>query len=153
MTAISILQSVFGFDSFRPGQEGIITKLIGGENLLAVMPTGAGKSLCYQVPALIFDGLTIVISPLVALMDNQVGGLRANGVDVACIHSGQSRDENVAQWRSVSSGQAKMLYLSPERLMTERMLTAIGALNPAMFVIDEAHCCLLYTSPSPRDRG
>ena len=140
MTAISILQSVFGFGSFRPGQEGIITKLIDGENLLAVMPTGAGKSLCYQVPALMFDGLTIVISPLVALMDNQVGGLRANGVDVACIHSGQSRDENIAQWRSVSSGQAKLLYLSPERLMTERMLKAIGALSPAMFVIDEAHC-------------
>jgi len=139
-TALSTLKSVFGFDAFRPGQEGIIARLMAGENVLAVMPTGAGKSLCYQVPALLFDGLTIVISPLVALMDNQVSGLRANGVDAACIHSGQSRDDNVAQWRRVSSGQSKILYLSPERLMTPRMLRAIGALNPAMFVIDEAHC-------------
>jgi len=138
--ALSTLKSVFGYDTFRPGQEGIISKLIAGENLLAVMPTGAGKSLCYQVPALLLDGLTVIISPLVALMDNQVGGLRANGVDVACIHSGQSREENVAQWKTVSSGQAKMIYLSPERLMTARMMGAIEKLNPSMFVIDEAHC-------------
>jgi len=139
-TPESILQSVFGFDTFREGQEDIITKLIGGENVLAVMPTGAGKSLCYQVPALILDGVTIVISPLVALMDNQVGGLRANGVAVSCIHSGQSREENITEWRRVAGGQSKILYLSPERLMTPRMLSAIKALGPAMFVIDEAHC-------------
>jgi len=123
---------------------------MAGENILAVMPTGAGKSLCYQVPALLFEKLTVIISPLVALMDNQVSGLRANGVDVAAIHSGQSRDENIAQWRKVSgrqestgeaSGrQAKLLYLSPERLMTPRMLRALERLDPAMFVIDEAHC-------------
>lgn len=135
-----ILKSVFGFDGFRPGQEEIITRLMDGENILAVMPTGAGKSLCYQVPALLFQGLSVIISPLVALMDNQVSGLRANGVDVAAIHSGQSRDENIAQWRAVSSGQARLLYLSPERLMTPRMLHAIDRLDPAMFVIDEAHC-------------
>ena len=139
-TPESILKSVFGFDSFRHGQEDIITRLISGENVLAVMPTGAGKSLCYQVPALLLEGITIVISPLVALMDNQVGGLRANGVDVACIHSGQSREDNVAEWRRAASGAAKILYLSPERLMTPRMMDAIGKLNPAMFVIDEAHC-------------
>ena len=139
-TPESVLKSVFGFDDFRPGQGGIISRLMDGQNVLAVMPTGAGKSLCYQVPALLLEGLTIVISPLVALMDNQVSGLRANGVEVACIHSGQSRDENIAQWRRVSSGQSKILYLSPERLMTPRMLRAIGGLNPAMFVIDEAHC-------------
>ncbi|MEP6342780.1 MAG: DNA helicase RecQ [Maricaulaceae bacterium] len=141
MTAAhSILNSTFGFDEFRPGQDGVITEIIEGRNVLAVMPTGAGKSLCYQVPALLFDGLSIVISPLVALMDNQVAGLRANGVEVACIHSGQSRDTNVAQWRRAASGQAKLLYLSPERLMTPRMITAIKRLSPSMFVIDEAHC-------------
>ena len=139
-TARSILNSTFGFDEFRPGQDGVITEIIEGRNVLAVMPTGAGKSLCYQVPALLFDGLSIVISPLVALMDNQVAGLRANGVEVACIHSGQSRDTNVAQWRRAASGQAKLLYLSPERLMTPRMIAAIKRLSPAMFVIDEAHC-------------
>ncbi len=110
------------------------------QNVLAVMPTGAGKSLCYQVPALLFDRVSVVVSPLVALMDNQAAGLRANGVDVACIHSGQPREVNVAQWRRVSSGQAKLLYLSPERLMTPRMMSAMKSLSPAMFVIDEAHC-------------
>ena len=136
----SILQSVFGFDDFRPGQEPIIDHLLRGENLLAVMPTGAGKSLCYQVPALLLEGLTVVVSPLVALMDNQVAGLRANGVDVACIHSGQSRDINVNEWRRVADGQVKLLYLSPERLMTPRMISAMKALGVSMFVVDEAHC-------------
>lgn len=139
-TPASLLKSVFGFDSFRPGQEGIIDTLMDGENVLAVLPTGAGKSLCYQVPALLFEGVTIVVSPLVALMDNQVGALRVNGVAVACIHSGQSREENVSEWRRVADGRAKMLYLSPERLMTSRMFDAIRSLDPAMFVIDEAHC-------------
>ena len=139
-TPRSILKSTFGFDDFRPGQEGVISEIMGKRHVLAVMPTGAGKSLCYQVPALIFDGLTVVISPLVALMDNQVAGLRTNGVSVACIHSGQSRDVNVTEWRRAASGEAKIIYLSPERLMTPRMMAAIKGLNPAMFVIDEAHC-------------
>ncbi len=139
-TPDSILKSTFGFETFRPGQAGIIDSLVAGENVLAVMPTGAGKSLCYQVPALLFETVTIVISPLVALMDNQVAGLRANGVQVACIHSGQSREQNISEWKSVASGAVKLLYLSPERLMTPRMFAAMQALNPAMFVIDEAHC-------------
>ncbi len=134
------LKSTFGFDKFRPGQDEIIAEIMAGRNVLAVMPTGAGKSLCYQVPALLFDRVSVVISPLVALMDNQVAGLRANGVEVACIHSGQSRDTNIAQWRRVVSGEAKLLYLSPERLMSPRMMAAMTRLSPAMFVIDEAHC-------------
>ena len=140
LTPDDVLSRVFGFDSFRPGQREIIDNLLAGTNTLAVMPTGAGKSLCYQVPALIFDRPTVVVSPLVALMDNQVGGLRANGVNVSAIHSGQSREDNVAQWKWVVKGGAKLLYLSPERLMTPRMLSAMKALDPAMFVIDEAHC-------------
>ena len=136
----SILQSVFGFKDFRPGQEAIIDHILRGENVLAVMPTGAGKSLCYQVPALVMEGLTVVVSPLVALMDNQTAGLRANGVTVACIHSGQSREDNIQQWRLVSTKQASLLYLSPERLMTQRMLSALKAVGAAMFVVDEAHC-------------
>ncbi len=135
-----ILKTQFGFDAFRPGQEDIIEGILAGEAVLAVMPTGAGKSLCYQVPSQILDGPTIVVSPLVALMDNQVAGLRANGIVASCLHSGQSRDENVAQWRAVTSGRSKILYVSPERLMTERMLSAMRALNPALFVVDEAHC-------------
>jgi len=102
-----VLKNTFGFDAFRPGQADVISALIEGKNLLAVMPTGAGKSLCYQVPALLFDKPTIVISPLVALMDNQVAGLRMNGVKVSVLHSGQSRDINVAEWQAVTHGHVR----------------------------------------------
>lgn len=135
-----LLESVFGLPAFRPGQREIVDRLLNGTHTLSVMPTGAGKSICYQVPALIAEGLTVVVSPLVALMDDQVAGLHANGVAAACIHSNRSRDDNVADWRKVQDGSIKLLYLSPERLMTERMLVALQALNPAMFVVDEAHC-------------
>lgn len=135
-----LLESVFGLPAFRPGQREIVDRLLNGTHTLSVMPTGAGKSICYQVPALITEGLTVVVSPLVALMDDQVAGLHANGVAAACIHSNRSRDDNVADWRKVQDGSIKLLYLSPERLMTERMLVALQALNPAMFVVDEAHC-------------
>lgn len=136
----SVLHTVFGFDAFRPGQADIIETILDGQNILAVMPTGAGKSLCYQVPGLILERPTVIISPLVALMDNQVAGLRAQGVSVACLHSGQTREENIDEWRSVTHGNAKLLYMSPERLMSGRMLAAMRALNPGLFVVDEAHC-------------
>ena len=139
-TPLDILSNSFGHSSFRPGQADIIDLILEGRNLLAVMPTGAGKSICYQVPSQLLDKPTIVISPLVALMDNQAAGLRANGVPVAAIHSGQSREENIEQWKTVAIGQTKLLYLSPERLMQPRMLAAMKALEPALFVIDEAHC-------------
>jgi ATP-dependent DNA helicase RecQ len=135
-----LLESVFGFPAFRPGQREIVDRLLDGTHTLSVMPTGAGKSICYQVPALIAEHLTVVISPLVALMDDQVAGLRANGVGAVCIHSNRSREDNVADWRRVQEGSIKLLYLSPERLMTERMLVALQGLDPAMFVVDEAHC-------------
>ncbi|MBX7201040.1 MAG: ATP-dependent DNA helicase [Rhodospirillaceae bacterium] len=139
-SAAQLLHDVFGYQAFRPGQEEIIAALARGESLLAVMPTGAGKSLCYQIPALMAGRPTIVVSPLVALMDDQVAGLRENGVAAAAIHSGLSREQNVAEWRKVTAGEAKLLYLSPERLMTERMLDALAKLDPALFVVDEAHC-------------
>ncbi|MBW8638158.1 DNA helicase RecQ [Hoeflea sp. WL0058] len=139
-TAQSVLNEAFGFDSFRPGQEEIVDRLLAGRNVLAVMPTGAGKSLCYQIPAIVRDGLTIVVSPLVALMNDQAAALEANGVAVACIHSGKSRENNVMDWRNVQGGDVKILYLSPERLMTERMLTVLDAIKPGMFIVDEAHC-------------
>lgn len=138
--ASDVLHEVFGYTDFKLGQSEIMELLDGGTHTLAVMPTGAGKSLCYQIPAILADHPTIVISPLVALMDDQVAGLRANGIDAACIHSGQSREENIANWKRVTSGLAKMLYMSPERLMTTRMLSAIDDLQPSMFVVDEAHC-------------
>ena len=139
-TPLHILSESFGHKGFRPGQADIVEMILDGKNVLAVMPTGAGKSICYQVPSQLLDKPTVVISPLVALMDNQAAGLRANGVAVAAIHSGQSREENVEQWKMIAQGRAKLLYLSPERLMNPRMLSAMTALDPALFVVDEAHC-------------
>ena len=100
-----ILRKTFGYESFRPGQEGIVSTLLDGRNVLAVMPTGSGKSLCYQVPALARGGLAIVVSPLVALMQDQVAALKLAGVAAESINSAQDRDENVAIWRRVSAGE------------------------------------------------
>ena len=136
----SILSNTFGFDKFRPGQEQVVDCLLAGKSTLAVMPTGAGKSLCFQVPALVLGGLTIVVSPLVALMQDQVSALKLAGVEAETIHSGRSREDNVESWQKVARGQTSILYMAPERLMTERMLTAIRELPISMFAIDEAHC-------------
>ncbi|MDJ0683834.1 MAG: DNA helicase RecQ [Alphaproteobacteria bacterium] len=138
--AESRVRSVFGFDGFRPDQVAIVEKLLRGENLLAVLPTGAGKSLCYQVAALMKARPTIVVSPLIALMDDQVAALRANGVDAGALHSALPREEKVASWRRYVSGDLRLLYMSPEQLMTDRMLGALDANPPAQFIVDEAHC-------------
>jgi ATP-dependent DNA helicase RecQ len=135
-----ILKRVFGFDDFRPGQERAIDALLEGRSVLTVMPTGSGKSLCYQVPALAMAGLAIVVSPLVALMRDQVAALRLAGVAADAINSSQSRDDNVAAWRRAASGETRLLYMAPERLMTERMLEALARLNPLLVAVDEAHC-------------
>ena len=129
-----------GFDEFRPGQETAITALLTGRHVLTVMPTGSGKSLCFQVPALVMDGLSIVVSPLVALMQDQIAALRLAGVAAESINSAKPRQENVAVWRRVAAGQTRLLYMAPERLMTERMLAALGRLPIALFAVDEAHC-------------
>ncbi|MFA6157836.1 DNA helicase RecQ [Mesorhizobium sp.] len=135
-----VLKDVFGFDDFRPGQAAAMEALLAGRHVLAVMPTGAGKSLCYQVPALVLGGLTIVVSPLVALMQDQVAALRLAGVAADTINSSIDREANVAAWRRVASGQTRLLYLAPERLMTERMLEALARLDVSLIAVDEAHC-------------
>ena len=136
----STLSEVFGFAELRLGQPEAINALLDGRNVLAVMPTGAGKSLCYQLPALILGGLTIVVSPLVALMRDQVAALRLNGIPAATINSDFSRSENVTTWHAVQSGEVPLLYLSPERLMTGAMLRALAKLDIRLIAIDEAHC-------------
>ncbi|MEP0941353.1 MAG: DNA helicase RecQ [Rhizobiaceae bacterium] len=135
-----VLKDVFGYDRFRPGQEEIIDCLLNGTSVLAIMPTGAGKSLCFQVPALALPGLTIVVSPLVALMQDQVAALQLAGVAAEAINSTQDRDTNVAVWQKVARGETKILYMAPERLMTERMLQAISRLTVSLIAVDEAHC-------------
>jgi ATP-dependent DNA helicase RecQ len=135
-----ILKFVFGFDRFRPGQEKAIGALLEGRNVLAVMPTGSGKSLCYQVPALVKGGLTIVVSPLLALMNDQIAALKLAGVAADTINSSRSREENVAAWRRAQAGETRLLYMAPERLMTEAMLKALARLDVRLVAIDEAHC-------------
>lgn len=135
-----LLQSVFGFSSFRAGQEEIVNCLSGGEHCLAIMPTGAGKSLCYQLSALLRGGLTVVVSPLVSLMQDQVAALKESDVAADTINSGRSREDNVAVWRRVAQGELKLLYLSPERLMTGRMISALQNIGLDMVIVDEAHC-------------
>ena len=135
-----LLKEIFGFDDFRPGQTTAIEAVLAGRHVLSVMPTGAGKSLCYQVPALMMGGLTLVVSPLVALMQDQVAALRLAGVAADTINSSFDRDANVAAWRRVTAGETRLLYLAPERLMTGRMLEALGRLDIRLIAIDEAHC-------------
>ncbi len=134
------LREVFGFEGFRPGQEAVIEALLDGRHALTVMPTGSGKSLCFQIPALVLDGLTVVVSPLIALMQDQVSALRLAGIAADCINSANDRGANIAAWRRAAEGRTRLLYMAPERLMTERMLEALARLPVRLFAIDEAHC-------------
>ena len=138
--ARQVLRGVFGFDGFRPGQQAAIKALLAGRNVLTVMPTGSGKSLCFQIPALITDGLTVVVSPLVALMQDQVAALRLAGVAADSINSANERADNVAAWRRAAAGETRLLYMAPERLMTEPMLASLARLPVKLLAIDEAHC-------------
>ncbi|GAA0555049.1 ATP-dependent DNA helicase RecQ [Rhizomicrobium palustre] len=135
-----ILKDVFGYADFRRGQEAAMSAALSGRDVLCVMPTGSGKSLCFQVPALALGGLCIVVSPLMALMQDQVDSLRLAGVAAETINSSRSREENVASWRRVAAGAVRLLYLSPERLMTESMLAALSRLPVRLIAVDEAHC-------------
>ena len=135
-----ILERVFGFQSLRPGQADIIEAILQRNHVLGVMPTGAGKSLCYQLPALVLDGLTLVVSPLVALMDDQVAALRLSGVAAETINGNRSRSDNLAAWQRVSAGHAKLLYLAPERMMQPRMIASLQRLPINLIAVDEAHC-------------
>ena len=138
--ADAILRDIFGFDSFRPGQSEIVEAVSHGENVLAIMPTGGGKSLCFQLPALVRHGVTVVISPLIALMRDQVRGLREAGVNAGALTSANTDEENDAVWDMLHSGALKLLYLAPERLAssgTQRMLQQAGV---SLIAVDEAHC-------------
>ncbi|MCI0775836.1 MAG: DNA helicase RecQ [Chloroflexi bacterium] len=137
---LSVLKSRFGFERFLPLQEEIVSNVIAGNDSLVLMPTGAGKSLCYQLPALCMDGYTMVVSPLIALMKDQVDALRANGIPAAFVNSTLSPHENENVLAQAGRGDLKILYVAPERLATPRFRNFLNAATPSLIAIDEAHC-------------
>ncbi len=136
----SILKDVFGYDSFLPFQGEVIENILAGRDTLAIMPTGGGKSLCYQIPALLLDGLTVVVSPLIALMKDQVEQLRAEGVPAVVLNSSISGEEYQQNMTMVRQGEVKLLYVAPETLLTERIFALLSQVKLALLTIDEAHC-------------
>ncbi|MDX1725803.1 MAG: DNA helicase RecQ [Pseudomonas sp.] len=138
--ALRILKDVFGYDSFRGRQGAIIERVAGGGDALVLMPTGGGKSLCFQVPALLREGLAVVVSPLIALMDDQVATLDELGVAAVALNSTLNAEQQREIAERINRGEIKMLYLAPERLVQPRMLTFLQRLDIALFAIDEAHC-------------
>ena len=134
------LHRVFGFAEFRPGQEEILSALFGGEDAMAVMPTGSGKSLLFQLPALLGDGLTVVVSPLIALMRDQVAQLRAYGIEAAGLNSAADAAERRATYDGLESGRLRLLYVAPERLMRDDTLELLHQRRIDLLAIDEAHC-------------
>ena len=139
-TALSVLKSVFGYQSFRKGQEEVINAALNGQDALVVMATGNGKSLCYQIPALCFEGLTLVISPLISLMKDQVDQLQANGIEADFLNSSQTVEQQQQVQNKLISGQLKLLYVSPEKVMTNSFFQFISYSKVSFIAIDEAHC-------------
>ncbi|QDT12229.1 RecQ family ATP-dependent DNA helicase [Stieleria marina] len=138
--AQTLLREQFGLADFREGQRDVISRLLNDKNTAAVFPTGGGKSLCYQLPSQLFDGTTVVVSPLIALMKDQCDALAERGIAAARLDSTLSSDEFRAAMKGIRDGSIKMLYVSPERFFNERFLASIGSLNVSLFAIDEAHC-------------
>ncbi|OQY70556.1 MAG: ATP-dependent DNA helicase RecQ, partial [Rhodocyclaceae bacterium UTPRO2] len=143
MTPLSILNEVFGYPAFRGQQAEIVEQVAGGGDALVLMPTGGGKSLCYQIPALLRPGTALVVSPLIALMQDQVAALLEAGVRAACLHSGQTAQEADRAGRTFMAGELDLLYVSPERLLSPYFAHQLGQAarhGLALFAIDEAHC-------------
>lgn len=137
---LSVLKDYFGHDSFRDGQERIVDALLDGRDALCIMPTGAGKSMCYQIPALLFDGVTIVVSPLISLMKDQVGSLVQSGVPAAYINSSLSYPQFLRVLSNTEHGKYKIIYVAPERLLTDGFLDTCKKIKISMVAVDEAHC-------------
>ena len=138
--ALKVLKTVFGYDDFRPQQWDIIKEVLDDRDALALMPTGGGKSLCFQIPALLKEGAAIVVSPLIALMKDQVEGLVSNGVKATFLNSSQSPEEQDRVMRELEAGMIKMLYVSPEKLVNDHFLSFLQTIKISLIAIDEAHC-------------
>ena len=139
-TMLEVLRKDFGFQSFRPNQEGIMRGILDGRDVFTVMPTGGGKSLCYQLPAMIMEGTTVIISPLIALMKDQVDAALENGIPAAFMNSSMSAQEISAVYRRLRSGEVKLLYIAPERFAMPHFLETLKTFLVSLFAIDEAHC-------------
>ncbi|MCG7533006.1 DNA helicase RecQ [Psychrobium sp. MM17-31] len=139
-TPQQVLSQVFGYSEFRAGQLDIIEQTLNHRDCLVIMPTGGGKSLCFQIPALLMSGITIVISPLISLMKDQVDTLKANGVAAAYLNSSQSREESIAVLNALQYGEIKLIYVAPERILQPSFLERIQQLHISLIAIDEAHC-------------
>jgi len=139
-----ILKNIFGYDSFRDGQQEVIEHILSQKDALVIMPTGGGKSICFQVPALYADGLTIVVSPLIALMEDQVESLKQNGVSAAALNSSLSREDQQHVLHKIKHNQLKLLYVSPERVNSEGFYNFMKSVNISFFAIDEAHCVSIW---------
>lgn len=139
-TPAQILKTVFGYDHFRDQQETIINHVVSGGSCCVLMPTGAGKSLCYQIPALLREGVALIVSPLIALMDDQVAAMKELGVRAACLHSGLPQDTRRNIYQSLKSGTIDLLYIAPERLMMPDFQDLLTTLPLSLLAIDEAHC-------------
>jgi ATP-dependent DNA helicase RecQ len=135
-----LLKSVFGFDAFRPGQEEIVAAILAGRDVLAIMPTGGGKSLCYQLPALRCEGLTLVISPLIALMRDQVAALREAGVEAGALTSANDPWETERVFEALDTGKLRLLYMAPERLSSQATIGMLQRAKVTLLAVDEAHC-------------
>ena len=138
--ALDLLQRFYGYPSFRPAQEPVVRSLLAGHDTVAIMPTGAGKSICFQIPALMFPGLTLVISPLISLMKDQVDALVQQGIAATYINSSLSHAESDARLRAIAAGEYKLIYVAPERLDTNYFQYIIEHQPLAMVAVDEAHC-------------
>src|ERR1700760_3780232 len=138
--AMDVLRRVFGYPAFRGEQQAIIEHVASGGDALVLMPTGGGKSLCYQIPALLREGTAIVVSPLIALMQDQVAALRQLGIEAAFLNSSLDAFAQREVERRMLAGDLKLLYVAPERLLTERFLEQMSKMPIALFAIDEAHC-------------
>ncbi|EGR2287435.1 ATP-dependent DNA helicase RecQ [Vibrio parahaemolyticus] len=140
VTPQRVLEEVFGYQTFRDGQQEVIESAVEGKDSLVIMPTGGGKSLCYQIPALVRSGITLVISPLISLMKDQVDQLKANGVAAECVNSTMSREELLSVYNRMHNSQLKLVYVSPERVLMRDFIERLENLPLAMIAVDEAHC-------------
>ena len=143
-TPIEVLNLVFGYESFRGFQEEVVETVVSGRDALVLMPTGGGKSLCYQIPALLRDGVAVVVSPLIALMQDQVDALDEVGVKAAYLNSSLTPEEASRVKDELLSGRLDLLYVAPERLMMSSMLSLLDRVNVSLFAIDEAHCVSVW---------